>query len=342
MISNYMKPDSIQINEISEVLYDGHCNNIINNDRGLDMIPYTDAKCLIIKYYIYDKINNLAQYIVEYNRPHDYKNGNLDLVFDRVFVQILTGLNYLHDPLSREHTHSKSVIHMDLKPANIFISNNPETDEIECRLGDFEYSVFGTECDKPRGTPRYYDPRRADVFLSNRNVQNGISQFNQKHWFFFGKYIYNKSFTNKTEIYSVGLMMFQFCFLSDPFFFDSTLIGKDELEGYLAHIVWHNYFCSSKDDEEIKRQCEVFIEQQKVRLFGRTPSQGHIFHLLYAEATTHFSANNLFYENINKRVIGNCSENRFNLIKKMLQYEDKNRPTAGEALKELKGLQKNK
>eukprot|EP00919_Chromeraceae_sp_WS-2016_P028890 GHVR01068537.1.p1 GENE.GHVR01068537.1~~GHVR01068537.1.p1 ORF type:complete len:332 (+),score=50.50 GHVR01068537.1:223-1218(+) len=331
MISNYMKPDSIQINEISEVLYDGHCNNIINNDRGLDMIPYTDAKCLIIKYYIYDKINNLAQYIVEYNRPHDYKNGNLDLVFDRVFVQILTGLNYLHDPLSREHTHSKSVIHMDLKPANIFISNNPETDEIECRLGDFEYSVFGTECDKPRGTPRYYDPRRADVYLSNRKVKYGISRYGTSQLV-----EEKKIFTNKSEIYSVGSMMFQFCFLSDPFFFDSTLIGNN----YLAHIGSYKHACPKN-----KIICEAFLEKQAIRLCGphrRSRCRRYVVHLLYAEATTHFSANNLFYENINEGVIGNCSENRFNLIKKMLQYEDKNRPTAGEALKELKGLQKNK
>eukprot|EP00919_Chromeraceae_sp_WS-2016_P028888 GHVR01068533.1.p1 GENE.GHVR01068533.1~~GHVR01068533.1.p1 ORF type:complete len:280 (+),score=37.66 GHVR01068533.1:125-841(+) len=204
MISNYMKPDGIQI---SEVLYDSYCNRMIKEDPSYEyyeLIPYIDAKCLITKCYIYNnKINNLEQYIDEYNKSHDYKNSSLDLVFDRVFVQILTGLNYLHDPLSRKDTDSKSVIHMDLKPANIFISNNSETGEIECRLGDFEYAecVFGTECYEPRGSPRYYDhDGRIYIFFIGR-LKMVYLNFIKKIGYYFLENIY---------------------MAEDPFSFDST------------------------------------------------------------------------------------------------------------------------
>eukprot|EP00919_Chromeraceae_sp_WS-2016_P060701 GHVR01144113.1.p1 GENE.GHVR01144113.1~~GHVR01144113.1.p1 ORF type:complete len:259 (+),score=57.52 GHVR01144113.1:28-804(+) len=185
-ISLYMKPDNIQIKEIAQVIYDAPCVNEIKTYNLSTYFVETikKSKCIITKYYSYkENIHDLKHFIVEYNMKHTEDNENnkeirtLDSVFDTIFMKILSGLEYLHDPKTRTNKETQPVMHMDIKPENIFITSDPQTNELECKLGDFEYSSFGTISTDSSGTPHYYDPRRADVFLKSARVNEGISKF---------------------------------------------------------------------------------------------------------------------------------------------------------------------
>eukprot|EP00919_Chromeraceae_sp_WS-2016_P063779 GHVR01150944.1.p1 GENE.GHVR01150944.1~~GHVR01150944.1.p1 ORF type:complete len:416 (+),score=65.70 GHVR01150944.1:87-1334(+) len=356
LISTYMIPDGQQINEIAQVQYDGPCRLILEYNQLYDIVfkEFNNPMCIVIKYYSYKDINDLSQYMNIYNLEHTKDNlehtkdnnhdkGTLDSLFDTIFIQILTALNYLHDPLSRKdththtqtHTHTKSVIHMDMKPGNIFISSSPYTNSFECRLGDFELSVFGTSSHIPfAGTPMYYDPRRADLFLSHMDVNVAISQFKDKS--------IEKYFTNKSEVYAVGLMMFEFCYQSEPWYYDVTT-ASNLSKSYLFYLLMFKQSCFKQD--KIKLMCNLLLKKEKKRLYSNRYQLENmhmdiIMHILYAEVITKFDATNLSYDMLTKEVVGNCSKDRFDLIKEMLQYNELNRPTAGEALMKMKEITK--
>eukprot|EP00919_Chromeraceae_sp_WS-2016_P063796 GHVR01150974.1.p1 GENE.GHVR01150974.1~~GHVR01150974.1.p1 ORF type:complete len:374 (+),score=42.90 GHVR01150974.1:87-1208(+) len=314
LISTYMIPDGQQINEIAQVQYDGPCRLILEYNQLYDIVfkEFNNPMCIVIKYYSYKDINDLSQYMNIYNLEH-------------------TKDNLEH---TKDNNHDK-VIHMDMKPGNIFISSSPYTNSFECRLGDFELSVFGTSSHIPfAGTPMYYDPRRADLFLSHMDVNVAISQFKDKS--------IEKYFTNKSEVYAVGLMMFEFCYQSEPWYYDVTT-ASNLSKSYLFYLLMFKQSCFKQD--KIKLMCNLLLKKEKKRLYSNRYQLENmhmdiIMHILYAEVITKFDATNLSYDMLTKEVVGNCSKDRFDLIKEMLQYNELNRPTAGEALMKMKEITK--
>ncbi|XP_044524884.1 serine/threonine-protein kinase Nek5 [Gracilinanus agilis] len=96
------------------------------------------------------------------------------------FVQISLGLKHIHD---------RKILHRDIKTQNIFLSNN----EMVAKLGDFGIArvlnntmEFAQTC---VGTPYYLSPE--------------ICQ--------------NKPYNNKTDIWSLGCVLYELCTLRHPF-----------------------------------------------------------------------------------------------------------------------------
>jgi len=94
------------------------------------------------------------------------------------FVQLLKGLKVLHD---------MKIIHRDIKAANVFLSGN----EKEIKLGDMNVSkVVEKDFTKTRvGTPLYFSPE----------IWNG------------------RSYDYKTDIWSLGCLLYEMCALNFPF-----------------------------------------------------------------------------------------------------------------------------
>ncbi|KAM6458843.1 serine/threonine-protein kinase Nek5-like isoform 1-T4 [Liasis olivaceus] len=96
------------------------------------------------------------------------------------FVQIALGLKHIHD---------RKILHRDIKTQNIFLSNNG----ITAKLGDFGIArmlsntmEFASTC---VGTPYYLSPEICE----------------------------NKPYNNKTDIWSLGCVLYELCTLKHPF-----------------------------------------------------------------------------------------------------------------------------
>uniref|UniRef100_A0A663F3P2 non-specific serine/threonine protein kinase n=1 Tax=Aquila chrysaetos chrysaetos TaxID=223781 RepID=A0A663F3P2_AQUCH len=96
------------------------------------------------------------------------------------FVQISLGLKHIHD---------KKILHRDLKAQNIFLSNNGKV----AKLGDFgiarqlnSTTEFAHTC---VGTPYYLSPEICE----------------------------NRPYNNKTDVWSLGCVLYELCALKHPF-----------------------------------------------------------------------------------------------------------------------------
>uniref|UniRef100_A0A8C3Q5W8 non-specific serine/threonine protein kinase n=1 Tax=Geospiza parvula TaxID=87175 RepID=A0A8C3Q5W8_GEOPR len=96
------------------------------------------------------------------------------------FVQISLGLKHIHD---------KKILHRDVKAQNIFLSNNGKV----AKLGDFgiarqlnSTTEFAHTC---VGTPYYLSPEICE----------------------------NRPYNNKTDIWSLGCVLYELCALKHPF-----------------------------------------------------------------------------------------------------------------------------
>eukprot|EP00919_Chromeraceae_sp_WS-2016_P078334 GHVR01185568.1.p1 GENE.GHVR01185568.1~~GHVR01185568.1.p1 ORF type:complete len:428 (-),score=59.68 GHVR01185568.1:469-1752(-) len=349
-MSNFMKPDCKQIDEIAEVIYDDECNfKLPGSDQLYQYIRssfFFKPRCLITKYYIYDNnddnVSNLEEYINIYNINHakdtNKDKSSLDKIFDNIFIQILTGLTYLHDtsPLVGDELpkgFTRSVMHMDIKPENIYVTSNPNTKQLECKIGNFYSSVFGTSSSSSelKGTPMYYDPRRAGLYLKDMGTRHDISKLPPGEK--------NKPYTNKADVYSLGIIMFKFCYSNEPWYNDRNIIGNEANDmSYLYSLIMikkciinnDNYVQNNEFNENVP--CIRFVNDLKARIMSYSKKPYEYYNIVYAEVITRFNANRLDYDNLNYLVKNNCDENRFNLIKKMLTYDDRERPTAKEAL----------
>eukprot|EP00919_Chromeraceae_sp_WS-2016_P063778 GHVR01150942.1.p1 GENE.GHVR01150942.1~~GHVR01150942.1.p1 ORF type:complete len:195 (+),score=21.76 GHVR01150942.1:170-754(+) len=166
-------------------------------------------------------------------------------------------------------------------------------------------------------------------------------------------------FTNKSEVYAVGLMMFKFCYWSEPWNMDvldfSTIKSSGELnvntidittkpkEGShpSSSLLFVRSACKEGDKQARCQQAKV---KEIERLFGNIKvgryimSSTRLITLLYAEIITSLDESSMSYSNLHPLVQGNCDQNRFNLIQYMLTREDTYRPNAGGALGILKAI----
>ena len=94
------------------------------------------------------------------------------------FIQMLKGLKALHD---------MKIIHRDIKSANVFLTQ----DERVLKLGDMNVSkVVESDFTKTRvGTPLYFSPE----------IWNG------------------RSYDYKTDVWSLGCLLYEMCALTYPF-----------------------------------------------------------------------------------------------------------------------------
>eukprot|EP00919_Chromeraceae_sp_WS-2016_P063794 GHVR01150970.1.p1 GENE.GHVR01150970.1~~GHVR01150970.1.p1 ORF type:complete len:433 (+),score=53.47 GHVR01150970.1:32-1330(+) len=365
--STYMKPDGTQMDEIAEVIDDALCSNLLVNDDSelyhsiLHNIS-DNYKCIVTPYYIYKEyVYHLDDYINIYNLKYIKTDKiTFDYEFDKIFMKILSGLNYLHDPSTRQDKLTQSVIHMDIKPENIFISNNNPDTCLEAILGNFDISVYGYNSKVHHGTPSYYDPRRADLYLSKMMVNQQISKFTST--------TEEKYFNNKSEVYAVSLLMYKFCYFTEPWNtskidlsnIDDSEIDIDNIDfTTIPHVdiviydsIDHTTMPNNSDispllllrylcRKELTDNCIKYANEQKQRLYRDTVidldmNVFFIIKLLYAEVITSFDASSMLSRGtIDGAVNGNCNADRFDLIKQMLTYNDEDRPTAGEALEAL-------
>eukprot|EP00919_Chromeraceae_sp_WS-2016_P078336 GHVR01185570.1.p1 GENE.GHVR01185570.1~~GHVR01185570.1.p1 ORF type:complete len:200 (-),score=18.51 GHVR01185570.1:316-915(-) len=174
------------------------------------------------------------------------------MIFDNIFIQILTSLAYLHDPLTRIHQ-GKSVMHENVIPKNIYLTNNLNTNQLQCKLGNFMDSDFGTT---------------SKVALHTLDYKRIL-----------------------------GIIMFKFCYLIEPWFNDKNIIGKSSYKvidksNYLYSLVMIKG-CFDNGLINIEKttspSCLEFVQYLKERTKTtdryRTPQQ--YLNIVYAEVITY-------------------------------------------------------
>ena len=159
--------------------------NALNEIR----ILYSLAHPNIIGYKeaFYDENSKTLNIVMEYADDGDLEskinyNKMNKLFFDestiwKISIQILKGLKYLHD---------NNIIHRDLKSANIFLMKNGLI-----KIGDLNVSKLSKigSANTHTGTPYYSSP---EIWI-------------------------DKPYNNKTDIWSVGCIIYEMCNLNPPF-----------------------------------------------------------------------------------------------------------------------------
>lgn len=80
------------------------------------------------------------------------------------------------------HIHNHKVVHLDVKPANIFVTRiSPSSDEISLKLGDFGQAFFENEdlmgCDDLEGDNRYIAPELISCYNVVQNATTAVDIF---------------------------------------------------------------------------------------------------------------------------------------------------------------------
>lgn len=110
--------------------------------RFPDCFPYIAC----IYDYIFLKDQNRHYIVMELVYGKSILNINRNEI-PNVFLQLVMGL---------EHIHSKGIVHNDIKPDNILITEDNQVKILDLGLGCF---VADRSCSSIKGTPRYMDPR---------------------------------------------------------------------------------------------------------------------------------------------------------------------------------------
>lgn len=160
----------------------------------------------IVKYYerIIDKENYLIYIIMEY-----CEGGDLAALIQKcrkektfiperfiwlVFSQLVLALHECHYGTKADGSQRPAILHRDLKPDNVFLSNNVVNSYTHVKLGDFGLAriINNPETDFAQtyvGTPYYMSPE-----LINEQAYN-----------------------NKSDIWSLGCLIYELCTLEPPF-----------------------------------------------------------------------------------------------------------------------------
>ena len=159
--------------------------NALNEIRILYSL--THPNIIGYKEAFYDENSKTLNIVMEYADDGDLEskinyNKMNKLFFDestiwKISIQILKGLKYLHD---------NNIIHRDLKSANIFLMKNGLI-----KIGDLNVSKLSKigSANTHTGTPYYSSP---EIWI-------------------------DKPYNNKTDIWSVGCIIYEMCNLNPPF-----------------------------------------------------------------------------------------------------------------------------
>ena len=160
----------------------------------------------IIKYYTSFEENNYYNIITEYcsdkdlNEYYDEKKRNNEKIDEKtiwiIFLKILLGIAEIH---------KNRIIHRDIKPLNIFIKNEENFDIKIGDLGEGKLLLKNSYTDTLNlGTEIYKSPEQIE------NDENG-----------------NKKYSNKIDIWSLGITLYELCTFHNPFGFTKPQIYKN-------------------------------------------------------------------------------------------------------------------
>ena len=164
----------------------------------------------IIKYYTSFKENNYYNIITEYcsdkdlNEYYYEKKRNNEKIDEKtiwiIFLKILLGIAEIH---------KNKIIHRDIKPLNIFIKNEENLDIKIGDLGEGKLLLKNSYTDTLNlGTEIYKSPEQIE------NDENG-----------------NKKYSNKIDIWSLGITLYELCTFRNPFGFNKHQILKNIKSG---------------------------------------------------------------------------------------------------------------
>jgi NIMA (never in mitosis gene a)-related kinase len=180
----------------------------------------------IVKYYerIIDKENCLIYIIMEYCEGGDLAaliqkcRKDRILIPERfiwfIFTQLILALHECHYGTKADGSPRPAILHRDLKPDNVFLSNNIINSYTHIKLGDFGLAriINNPETDFAKtyaGTPYYMSPE-----LINEQAYN-----------------------NKSDIWSLGCLIYELCALEPPFQAKTQiLLAKKIKEGKVLDI----------------------------------------------------------------------------------------------------------
>ncbi|XP_028410003.1 eukaryotic translation initiation factor 2-alpha kinase 1-like [Dendronephthya gigantea] len=149
----------------------------------------------------------LTQWLLERNQDIAKHGGQVNQQENmNIFKQILAGSNYIH---------SQGLIHRDLKPSNIFLNRDAYDGSYRVKIGDFGLArtdVF--RADPPNGkefnslieplTPLFSEG--APNFPSSTSQTLGVGTCTYAS----PEQLYNKDYCFKTDIFSLGIVLFEF------------------------------------------------------------------------------------------------------------------------------------
>ena len=154
--------------------------------------------------------DNYLYFIMEYMNNGDLnkfndanKSLNIQIPEDKlwdIFYKCLNGLNYIH---------KQGLIHRDIKLENLFLD-----DDLNIKIGDFNVSVAVNE-------------KSASKFVEEEKekVENMLNQFTYVGTAgYSAPEINKKSYSQKIDIYSMGIAFFELCYGCKPY---ENIYGKD-------------------------------------------------------------------------------------------------------------------
>lgn len=131
----------------------------------------------------------------------DYKNFSRELVCKRYLTQLKNALKYLY---------RNNIIHRDLKPTNILISGNYPNDTL--KLADFGFSRYFIDNEE------YSD---ANQFM--------MTSFCGTPMYMAPEMLFNKKYTNKADLWSFGIIMYEMLYGKNPFNSPKNIINLMDL-----------------------------------------------------------------------------------------------------------------
>ena len=192
-------------------------NRILNGKNEFFEKVKNEAKLLqklnskyIIKYYTSFEENNYYNIITEYcsdedlNDYYNKKKRNNEKIDEKtiwiIFLKILLGIAEIHE---------NRIIHRDIKPLNIFIKNEENLDIKIGDLGEGKLLLKNSYTETLNlGTEIYRSPEQIE------NDENG-----------------NKKYSNKIDIWSLGITLYELCTFRNPFGFNKHQILKNIKSG---------------------------------------------------------------------------------------------------------------
>ena len=186
---------------IKQILISKHQN--IENNKEIEVMKSLQHENIVKLFYVFkppasesDTDNQMLNLIMEYCEGKDLKNHMLEhpkLSESQIrdyFRQIVGALNYLH---------SKDILHRDIKPHNIFLTNQNKT----IKIGDFGNSRFCkmsmTSITQYNGTVGYMAPE-----VINKKISK------------------NGTYGPQADIFSLGVTLYYLYFGKEPWFSDSN------------------------------------------------------------------------------------------------------------------------
>lgn len=175
----------------------------VENNKEIEVMKSLQHENIVKLFYVFkppasecQTDNQMLNLVMEYCEGNDLKNHILEhpsLSESQIrdyFRQIVDALNYLH---------SKEILHRDIKPQNIFLTNQNKT----IKIGDFGNSRF---CKMSMSSITQYNGTVG--YMAPEVINKEISK--------------NGAYGPQADIFSLGVTLYYFYFGKEPWFSDSN------------------------------------------------------------------------------------------------------------------------